>query len=323
MVWDDARLIDSDYKKGQGLRRAKKLPDECPPWFEKGRNSCLEWRYNITKTNGNTIPEGVMRLADCWQHYRKLLQGQNAVLDDGSDVEAFKYGLSRFPALKRVTLTPAAHGNWDKLYETPMLRALPDTFAYPLPRGWPGGEQTVSVPDVQPWSHQLEYKFRRDFTIDEDRDFWRGFWLIMRALAQSEHKMTEFVIATHHHHTGMNCFGFDEPCQEYRDFAALLSRPGFRRLDLALSTSGLETEMWHPFRNKFFIDALAGATDLEHFSISSDMDIDVIGCPAQVEDLENPDADEAFRCWWRCQWRNGHVYSILASRDFLYSLRSF
>lgn len=56
----------------------------------------------------------------------------------GSDVDALIYGLKRFPALRRMTITPAAHG-WifAPLYETPMIRALLKGLNYPILCGWP------------------------------------------------------------------------------------------------------------------------------------------------------------------------------------------
>lgn len=49
-------------------------------------------------------------LRECWQHYQRLLRQQKDVLADNSDLDTFTYGIKQFPALKRVTITPAAHG---------------------------------------------------------------------------------------------------------------------------------------------------------------------------------------------------------------------
>lgn len=52
----------------------------------------------------------------------------------GTNVDALVYGLKRFPALRRMTITPAAHG-WifAPLYETPMIRALAPAKGLQLP----------------------------------------------------------------------------------------------------------------------------------------------------------------------------------------------
>lgn len=100
----------------------------------------------------------------CWQYYQNLLQQQEDVIAFQSDVDAFIYGLKRFPALRRITITPAAHG-WlfAPLYETPMIRALPYGFNYPIPRGWLTSKFAEMEPYAHPWSDETE------------KNKWRGF----------------------------------------------------------------------------------------------------------------------------------------------------
>lgn len=165
-----------------------------------------------------------------------------------------------------------------------MLRAFPDTFAYPIPRGWPGDESTTTTPEAWPWNDDsLEHRevHASDSTIKEYKNIWRGFRVVLRTLAETEHNVSEFVMDMHHRSTGMNCHIFDQPCQEYQDFAALLLRPGFQRLDLALCTAFLELHEWYSFRSGLLRNALAAATDLEHVSISTNMDIDSCGVASQ------------------------------------------
>ncbi|KAJ2976247.1 hypothetical protein NQ176_g5059 [Zarea fungicola] len=297
IVWDDARLLDSDAyidgwraRRGQGLIPSRQVPRDCPEWFQAGRKDSLEVLFNVFDGGErNTIPDNVMSLEDCWQYYKTMLLDQNKVLDSGLDIEALKYGLVRFPSLKRITLTPSAHGSGigHPAYETPMLRAFPSTFAYPIPRGWPGHDEETASPETWPWNDgSLGHRevHASDCTLEEYKNIWRGFRVVLRTLAETEHNVSEFVMAMHHRNTGMNCHIFDQPCQEYQDFAALLSRPGFRRLDLALCTSYLELEEWYSFRSGLLRNALAAATDLEHFSISSNMDIDADGVASAALD---------------------------------------
>lgn len=118
IVWDDARLIDCDSyidpwrgRHGQGLIPIKNVPHDCPEWFQEGRRDSLYHRFNVIDSDKeDRIPDSVMSLKDCWQYYKTMLQDQNTVLDSGLDIEALKYGLLRFPSLRRITLTPAAHG---------------------------------------------------------------------------------------------------------------------------------------------------------------------------------------------------------------------
>lgn len=52
---------------------------------------------------------------DVWYYYYTIM-----------DSNVFRYGLQRFPSLKRITITPAAHGwLYTPLYQTPMIRAFP------------------------------------------------------------------------------------------------------------------------------------------------------------------------------------------------------
>lgn len=80
----------------------------------------LEWRFDRA-----TGLDDVTSLQDCWQYYKKLTKEQRAVLESASE----------FEALRCATPTPAAHGVYmgSPLYQTPMLRAFPETFAYPMP----------------------------------------------------------------------------------------------------------------------------------------------------------------------------------------------
>jgi hypothetical protein len=98
------------------------------------------------------------------------------------------YGLKRFPALKRITLTPAAHGwLWAPVYETPMIRAFPKGFNYPIPRGWSEGP----IP-AKPWEDP------------EVKATYRGFGIITRALTEyPEHQISELVIDVNYLETGL------------------------------------------------------------------------------------------------------------------------
>lgn len=54
-----------------------------------------------------------------WDSYWQLLLQQEAILSSGTDVGAQRYGSERFPSLKRITITPVAHGFlFRPMYET-------------------------------------------------------------------------------------------------------------------------------------------------------------------------------------------------------------
>ncbi|KAJ9293582.1 hypothetical protein DTO271G3_7661 [Paecilomyces variotii] len=194
----------------------------------------------------------------CWQYYQNLLQQQDEVLYSKRDEEAFVFGLKQFPALKRVTITPAAHGwLYNPLYETPMIRAFPSGFDYPIPRGSPISDDLQMLPFAELWEDMTE----------KEKEQWRGFRIITRALAQVEHNTSELIFDVNQLPTGLNCTIFNSPCEEYNNLVKILAKPGFRRLDLSLIVGGQEHFGWPAFRNGYIRRALSQAKDLEQFSL--------------------------------------------------------
>ncbi|KAK2612418.1 hypothetical protein QQS21_001522 [Conoideocrella luteorostrata] len=300
IIWDDARLLsDADLSRDRIRSNGQRSDDtvagttDCPRWFSEGRQNSLEHCFNVSPTSDNKLPDHVLTLESSWSYYKQLLQDQVTVLESASDVQALKYGLQRFPSLKRITLTPAAHGVLlNPVYESPMIRSFPEGFGYPLPRGWPRAEHHSAPIEAFPWQgseHQRLYG--PDCSIEDYREKWRGFRVLTRTLAETEHQVSEFIVNVHHMDTGINCHIFDQPCREYDDFAALLKKPGFRRLHLALFTGFLEHENWVSYRSGYLREALAEAKDLEHIALSSTMDIDANGFPAQIADPEDFEED--------------------------------
>lgn len=56
--------------------------------------------------------EAQLPMEESWAYYWRLLRQQLEVFVSGADVEALGYGISRFPALRRITVTPAAPWVW-------------------------------------------------------------------------------------------------------------------------------------------------------------------------------------------------------------------
>ena len=171
-----------------------------------------------------------------------------------------RYGIERFPSLRRVEVTSAAHGFlYAPLYRTPMIRAFPYGFNHSIPRGWPCFEHRETPCPMKPW--------RSDPGLDK----WRGFRIIVEQLAQTQHQVTELLVDAHYLHSGLNCRIFEEPCVDYNNFTALLQTPKFRRLDLDLIVAGQERLGWPAFRSTLLRRALANAIDIEHLSMCADM----------------------------------------------------
>ncbi|GKT82304.1 hypothetical protein Ct61P_00154 [Colletotrichum tofieldiae] len=194
IVWDDARYEKPppDFVRFEG-----KYDDECVYLDEYPGNSDDDDDYGpqkiprenidyLEERRGNdvkTLPQRVetfqqldaqLPLDIACVYYQGLLEQQEQVLSTSADVAAFEWALEkgRFPNLKRITLTPAAHGILFKpLYPTPAIRALPYGFNYPLPPGWPASRDEEGA-GYKRWERE------------EDKDKWRGFRLVVRILAQ-------------------------------------------------------------------------------------------------------------------------------------------
>ncbi|KAI0466324.1 hypothetical protein F4859DRAFT_507424 [Xylaria cf. heliscus] len=235
-------FIDSDDERP----RWRLGPESVPRWFRKPCQESLEM-YTNGRSYEREAPERAARvrqakaqllIEDSWLHYQRLKEQEEDVIAHGLDVEAFSYGLSRFPLLKRVTMTPAVHGRWlyMPLYETPMIRAFPYGFSYPIPRE----------------EHLLKNK-------------WRGFRIVTRELARQKKHISEFVVDVYSLNTGLNCRLFDEPCEEYNNLVAIIQQPGFTRLQLEFTIGEQEHYGWHSFRSSLLRRALNKAVDMEDF----------------------------------------------------------
>lgn len=281
LIWDDARLsadprsaqAHGEYDEDESSEAAHDNDDrEVPKWFI---NACNENIDDLNSRKGQDADRpghaaqaeqlsARLPPAACWAHYHDLLRGQDAVLASGADEAAFRHALQRFPSLERVTVTPAAHG-WlfSPLYETQTIRALPRGFNYPVPRGWPTAPDGCPPHSMPPWA--------ADGEGEAYKEQWRGFRIALRVMAapQTQHKVAELVLDAHHLDTGISCRIFEDPATsaEYANLCALLRRPGFARLDLALAVGGQEHLGWPALRGGHLRAALAGAPGMRHFSL--------------------------------------------------------
>jgi hypothetical protein len=230
IIWDEARFIptpspseDEWYAmiehgiQTSTLRSREIDPESDPPsWFLK---ECKENIQFITQRKkwDQDYPyhfsrqrqvDAQMPLENRWKHYQILLRQQNEIRASRSDENAFVYGLNRFPALRRVRVTPAAHG-WlfSRLYGTPTIRSLPYGFIYPIPRRWPTmGLWGVSQYSL-PWSE----------APDEYKEQWHGTRIVLRILAQHKHNVSELSFDTVSLTTGINFMVLEQLCEEYDD----------------------------------------------------------------------------------------------------------
>lgn len=151
LIWDDATLqsarssgndSDDDYSSDES-----ETDDNDYQGHSRFQQHCREAIEDVEsrlvdKPNGNehqTLLGNAMPLCEALPYYERLVKAQASVIESEADERAVQYALqeSRFPNLTRVTVTPAAHGFlFFPLYETPMIRAFPHGFVYPIPRGW-------------------------------------------------------------------------------------------------------------------------------------------------------------------------------------------
>lgn len=220
----------------------------------RNRFQCKENTLCMAAKKTVAILETVDPPVPSYDLYSLLVREQQQVIRTNDDIQVFEYGLNRFPALVRVTMTPATHGWYSgPLYETSMIRSFPLAFKYPIPRGWPTPlEGHLGSPQ---WDHAMK------------QDCYRGFTAIIRALAEKKHThIRELVINTNQQPTGISCHLFRAPNDEYDHFCQVLQHPGFRRLDLSLHANTAWESNWVSFRNGRLYDALANAGHLERFS---------------------------------------------------------
>ncbi|KAL4798704.1 hypothetical protein BDV19DRAFT_11481 [Aspergillus venezuelensis] len=264
IIWDDARFVKSPYDEEMHPEDREELwkddENRCPWWFAK---QCEEQIEDLEMRSGsNRDQPAQLPLKICWQYYQNLLQQQEDVIIFNKDMDALVYGLSKFSALERITVTPAAHG-WlfAPLYETPMIRSFPRGFNYPIPRGWPTIPDGTYKPKAKPWEDK---SVKRDF---------RGFVLITRVLATyPAHHISQLRISSNTLETGLNCRVFEDPNPEYDDFASIMARPGFKRLDLDLLVGGQEHTGWRAFHSQNLYHALSAARDLKYISLRTNID---------------------------------------------------
>ncbi|OGE49728.1 hypothetical protein PENARI_c020G01495 [Penicillium arizonense] len=111
IIWDDARFVSAPliWEEAHSIidpqRLQTNLDEGCPNWFVE---QCEENRYMMKRRKNQMDAE--MPLKACWKYYSQILNDQKTVIESQDDEKSFLYGLERFPRLKRVTVTPAAHG---------------------------------------------------------------------------------------------------------------------------------------------------------------------------------------------------------------------
>lgn len=280
VIWDDATFtplgssgngLDHDYSSDE---EETDYDYQGLSWFQQRCREAIEDVESrlVDKEDGNkqqTQLNNLMPWRESLQYYTQLVKEQDHIFESGADKEAFRYALqhSRFPHLTKVTVTPAAHGFlFFPLYETPMIRAFPHGFTYPIPRGWTCAGNMDVPQRAESWEEDKQRK-------------WRGFQIVLQVLAgpQITHNISELSFDNHKLLTGINYHIFDQPNKEYDKLCRIVERPGFKKITLSLLMgwlSGQDAANWNFLKEGKIISALSKAHDLEELTVQTDYPVD-------------------------------------------------
>ncbi|KAG8668261.1 hypothetical protein FPOAC2_07551 [Fusarium poae] len=274
LIWDDAtfqslQTSTDDYDDDFGSEEEGSGDHDYQgdSWFSRRcRQAIGDHMSRLDIIYGNEQRRSLLPSRESLSYYERLFEEQAPVLESRADEEAVRYVLqkSRFPNLMKVTVTPAAHGFlFSPLYETPMIRAFPPGFVYPIPRGWTYAIDIYSPGDAEPWDHE------------EEKKKWRGVQIMSRLLADQDIpcSLPELSFDNHQLPTGINHYVFDQPNDEYDNLCRILERPGFKRITLSVLMGWLsdqDAQDWDFLKKGRIRNALAKASDLEEITFQTD-----------------------------------------------------
>ncbi|PNP73530.1 hypothetical protein FNYG_13124 [Fusarium nygamai] len=282
IIWDDATLVpsegDGDLFHEYSDESEEVVPEELAAedqesfaWFAHGCKSNMEAAQDRME-DASLRPEDVskqhqlnnaMPFLDAFEYYNLLEGQQRDIIVSKTDEDMFRYILQQFPNLKRVVVTPAAHGYlFEPLYRTPMIRSFPYGFIYPVPRGWPIPLPGQIAAYVLPWVG--------DDALEENKNLWHGFRIVTKVLAEEKHNVTKLMLDAHQFNTGINHFALNRGTEEYNNFCDTIKRPGFQKVQLSLLVGFYLSEDYEIYDKGYLHDALCEATDMRHFSFHTD-----------------------------------------------------
>ncbi|KAK8021912.1 hypothetical protein PG990_007050 [Apiospora arundinis] len=183
----------------------------------------------------------------------------------GAHKHAFEnsWRLRLFPNVRTIIITPAVHGRlFHPLFTTPMIRAFPPGFVYPIPRGWPTNEQFAH--------HAAEWEDDGTNTFAHNGHGWQGFRTVTSVLARYPHDLAELRVDAFKLPTGLNARVFEKPCRALADFTTIITRPSFQKLHLDLLVRGQDQHGWPAFTSGHLARALSVA-QLTSLSIRTDV----------------------------------------------------
>lgn len=167
IIYDDARLprtMETEEDAEGEAYGHERPPEGVPYWYNRTYEEMLADLSQLQE-RGSIWPsyaarqeklKARMSVEESYAVFLRLRRQQEEVIRTNRDTEALKVGLQGLPNLRTITITPATHGRELRpLFETPMIRDLPQGFIYPLPRGWPEPE---TFPMFRSWSPGREVR---------------------------------------------------------------------------------------------------------------------------------------------------------------------
>ncbi|KAM5519182.1 hypothetical protein FOXYSP1_09967 [Fusarium oxysporum f. sp. phaseoli] len=141
IIYDDARFDPAHemewpswYDQEDDIGEVTGVPE----WYRHvyRQNRGMIRRYKPHHSQVKEAFEHLLSPAEAFKHFKKLWQEQQETIATKGDADALRYGLLCFPNLRRMVVSPAAHGKpglpW---YLTPTIRSLPRGLLYPIERG--------------------------------------------------------------------------------------------------------------------------------------------------------------------------------------------
>ncbi|KIL85565.1 hypothetical protein FAVG1_11059 [Fusarium avenaceum] len=252
IVYDDARLyrpsIDDHYHGVPAVppedTHDLDIGDETgvPSWYRKGYRTSLRFikvyghsqqqRFEVAQRFLNPLSP-----RESYEIYQNLGAQQDHVIATGLDIVTLREGLDKFPNLRRVILTPAAHG-------TP-----------PIPRGWPIADIHTDQPVFHAWDNSSRTKWRGFCVVTQEIADWincRVFDTDIMGYNQDYHNLRTIV---------------QQPGFKRLELALYSTEQNEARWVSFLGRAGIDAGKGEG--NLF--ELLSAAKDLEHFSLSTNL----------------------------------------------------
>jgi hypothetical protein len=175
-------------------------------------------------------------------------------------------GLLSLPALKRVTITSECwrQSYTSPLYETPLIRSLPQGFRCPTVYPWVGSNSEVDDDQsernaeilITPWDEELCSE-------------WRGWHIVVSELSRTvtRQKVRELIVDVHREPTGISFQLLGSINQSYSNMLQFFEAAPLTRLELAINVPPGNVDDFACFRNGLLKDALSKLTHLEYLAL--------------------------------------------------------